>query len=95
MAVIGFQNGIVRFTQITFNNIRLIKAMKVHEDAISHLLFTPSQSVLAVASVTGDLFFLGYNEKTFEVEPFCFFKTNMKINSMHFSSHEHKLLLGC
>jgi cilia- and flagella-associated protein 44 len=94
-AVVGFANGVIRLMQVCRDQIRLIKALKVHKDSIRHLRFSLSKSILVVISESGDIFLLSYNEKTFELEPYCFFETGFEINSLHISAFEDKLLLGC
>ena len=62
--------------QVTSSNIRLIKSLKVHKDAISHVRFSPSHNIICVISITGDIFFLTFDEvKLGNITPYCFFET--------------------
>ena len=54
----------------------MIKALKVHKDAIAHVKFSPLNNILCVISVTGDIFFLSFDEvKLGNITPYCFFET--------------------
>jgi len=92
---VGFANGIVRFLQVTNAGIRLIKSLKVHKEAISHLKFSPLNNIICVISVAGDIFFLSFDEtKLGNVTPYCFFETQQSINSLCWSAKQVKIIVG-
>ena len=74
--------------------IRLISALKVHKDSISHLKFSANHTLIGCVSHAGDIFFLTYNESNYEIIPYCYFETGYMINSINFSLNNSILLLG-
>lgn len=92
----GFSDGIVRFLWLEPNGeLKLLKAMKVHEDPVKFVRFSPNGELLAVISENGNLFFLKVDPRNpGEVYPFCLFETGLKANSLVWHKMSEKVLIS-
>ena len=94
---IGYKTGIVRIIHFSKNQVYLVKAMKVHNNSIVNLSFSPSGETLAVLSSQGEIFFLSVEPLSgggIKVEPICIHPLNKKINYMTWGRKLETLLLA-
>lgn len=54
---VGFDNGIVRVLLAGPTNFQVLKAFKAHDNSLVKLKYAPDQTMLATASVDGEIFF--------------------------------------
>jgi WD40 repeat protein len=96
----GYDNGIVRIVHFSKEKMYLRKAMKVHNNPVKSLSFSPSGDCLAVLSANGEIFFFSVSPDEeqpgdIRVDPICIYPVQKKIKSMVWAQTISRLLLGC
>lgn len=96
MIIAGFDNGIVRWLMLNQDRLFLVKALKVHKTAISHIRLTNDGETIAFVAKNGDIFFLQQHPNDLQkFEPVCLFETQLKINDIQWDKMKEKVLIGC
>lgn len=92
----GFDNGIVRILHFSKDKLILEKALKVHNNSVRSLCFSPNGECLAVLSSIGEIFFLSIEQDgpSVKIEPICLFNLQKKIRFMSWGKQTETLLLS-
>jgi len=99
LVAVGFDNGIVRFLNISAEGIEVMKAFKAHEDAIVGIEYSADLKMLCTASSKGDVFFFNMDghKDTQMYEPLCTVKLpeDSCVNSFKWNPDDQSVIFGC
>lgn len=83
MIAVGFSDGIIRFLFINATSFQLIKAIKIHSNAITKIKSNREGTIVVVSDTSGSLFFISMDSPIIsKITPYCLFETGFKINDM-------------
>lgn len=94
---VGYTTGVVRIIHFSKEKVYLVKSMKVHNNPVASLCFSPSGETLAVLSSQGEIFFLAVEPAAgggVKIDPICIHPINMKVNYMSWGQTLNTLLLA-
>ena len=76
MFTVGFDNGIVRVLLLGATDFIILKAFKAHDDSIVRVKYSPDNTMLVTASLTGEIFFflVSGHDNLQKYEPLCMVK---------------------
>ena len=108
IVAVGFDNGIVRILLMGLSDFIILRAFKAHDTPVIKLKYTPDTTMLATASLDGDIFFftLAGNGNLQTYEPLCMVQVpcgqdeegnpvKTQINDMCWDSESQHLLVVC